>query len=57
LFWRYFFPTLKNGKVAKLLLVSGYHPATLLDELLGALVDLGLGGGNLVLDVFIRQMS
>jgi hypothetical protein len=47
--------TLQNGKVAKLLLVSGYHPATLLDELLGALVDLGLGGGNFVLDVFIRQ--
>ena len=47
--------TLKNGKIAKLLLVSGYHPAALLDELLGALVNLGLGGGNLVLDMFIRQ--
>jgi hypothetical protein len=47
--------TLQNGKVAELLLVSGYHPAALLDELLGALVDLGLGGGNFVLDVFIRQ--
>jgi hypothetical protein len=52
-----YFSTLKNGKIAELLLVSGYHPATLLDELLGALVDLGLGGGNLVLDVFIRQRS
>jgi hypothetical protein len=52
-----FFPTLKNGKIAELLLVSGYHPATLLDELLGALVDLGLGGSNLVLDVCIRQRS
>lgn len=47
--------TLQDGEIAELLLVSGHHPAALLDELLGALVDLGLGGGNIVLDVCIRQ--
>lgn len=30
-------------------LVSGWHPSALGDELGGALIDLGAGGGNIVL--------
>jgi hypothetical protein len=42
---------LDGGKVAELLLVAGDAPAALGDELLDALVDLGVGGDNLVLYV------
>jgi hypothetical protein len=40
---------LDSGKVAELLLVTGDAPAALGDELLDALVDLGVGSNNLVL--------
>jgi hypothetical protein len=40
---------LDSGKVAELLLVAGNAPAALGDELLDALVDLGVSGDNLVL--------
>jgi len=40
---------LQHGKVAELLLVARDAPAALGDELLNTLVDLGVGGDNLVL--------
>lgn len=40
---------LQHGKVAELLLVAGDAPAALGNELLNTLVDLGVGGDNLVL--------
>lgn len=40
---------LQHGKVAELLLVARDAPAALGDELLNTLVDLRVGGDNLVL--------
>ena len=48
---------LEDGQIAKLLLVAGDGPAALGDELLGALVNLGLGSGNLVLPCRLARDS
>ena len=44
---------LQHGKVAELLLVAGDAPAALGHKLLNTLVNLGVGGDNLVLHALL----